>query len=100
MRAMPVVLVEPRSKLLAAFVGVLIGAGIGPLAQGGLDEPFRLAVGARGVGPGETVLQAPGAAGLSEGSRAISRAIVGENGPEADAEAGVIIQRSGQECQH
>jgi hypothetical protein len=70
MRAMPVVLVEPRSKLLTAFVGVLIGAGLGPLAQGGLDEPLCLAVGMWSIGLREAVLQAKRAAGLGERSLA------------------------------
>jgi hypothetical protein len=45
-----VVVMKPAIELLFSFRGVLVGAGVGPLAQGGLDEAFCVAVGARGIG--------------------------------------------------
>jgi hypothetical protein len=52
MRSVPVVLMEPGSEGVSALIGVLIDPCVGPLTQGGLDEAFGLAVGARGVRPG------------------------------------------------
>jgi hypothetical protein len=52
-------------------------ANVGPLAQGGLDEAFGLAVGARGVGAGEAALDAELEAGGAELSGAIAGAVVG-----------------------
>ena len=64
------------------------GLQVGPFAQGGLDEPLRLAVGSGRVGPGALVLQAGGAAGGAEGVAAIGRAVVGHHPLDGDAEAG------------
>ena len=49
MWSVPVVLVEPSGQMLGALVGVVVAAGVGPFAQGGLDEALGLAVGAWGV---------------------------------------------------
>jgi len=48
MGSMPVVAVNPRGNLGQAFGGVLVDAGVSPFAEGGLDEAFGLAIGARG----------------------------------------------------
>jgi hypothetical protein len=48
-------------------------ANVGPLAQGGLNEAFGLAVGARGVGTGEAVLDAE----LEAGGAKVAGAIAG-----------------------
>jgi len=58
MLAVEVVVVEPGVELLFPFERGLIGSGVGPFAQRGLDEAFRFSVGARGVGPGEAVFDA------------------------------------------
>ena len=50
---MPAIAVKPRFKVICAMSGGLVSSGVGPLAQGGLDEAFDLAV-------------APGSVGLSE----------------------------------
>ena len=52
MPACEVVVVEPGGQLGIALLGVVPVLGLDPFAQGGLDETFRLAVGARGVGAG------------------------------------------------
>ena len=58
MRTVEVVVLEPGRELLIAFLGVGVMADVGPLAQGGLNEAFGLAVGARGVRASEVVAQA------------------------------------------
>ena len=41
----PVVLMSPGLEVLPALEGGFVAAGIGPFAQGGLDEALRLDVG-------------------------------------------------------
>ena len=53
---MMVVVVDEWQEGVSALVRVGVGRGIGPFAQGCLDEPFRLAVGPGGVGFGEFLL--------------------------------------------
>jgi|2_EtaG_2_1085320.scaffolds.fasta_scaffold180959_1 hypothetical protein len=43
---MPVVLVQPDRELLSTLIGIFVGSGIGPLVQGGLDQPLGLVIGA------------------------------------------------------
>src|ERR1700693_2980754 len=64
-------------------------ANVGPLAQGGLDEAFRLTVGAGCVGTGKAVLNAELETGGAELSGAIAGAVVGEQAADGDAELGV-----------
>ena len=45
---MPVVVVEPGVEMGGAVWGGKVGAGVGPFAEGSLDEALGLAVG-RGV---------------------------------------------------
>jgi hypothetical protein len=42
MGTMPVVAVQPEGQLGGALVGGVVGAGIGPFAQAGLDEALGL----------------------------------------------------------
>lgn len=51
-------------------------------------------------GPGEAVLEAELAADLGELERAIGRAVVGEHGLEADAEARVPVDGGVQRAHH
>src|SRR5512134_767092 len=69
----PVVVMEPEGQRAAPLVGVAVQARIGPLEQGGLDEALDLAVGPRGIGPGEEMAQAEPLTGRAEAARAISR---------------------------
>src|ERR1051326_4978254 len=62
---------------------------VGPLAQGGLDEAFGLAVGAGSVGTGKAVLDAELKAGGAELAGAIAGAVVGEQAADGDAVLGV-----------
>lgn len=50
MGAAPVVTLEPDGQGVGAFGGMLVGAGISPLAEGRLDEAFSFAVGLGRVG--------------------------------------------------
>lgn len=59
-------------------------AGVGPFAQGRLDEALRFAVGARRVGPGEAVVDSELRARRSKKVRAIGVAVVGEQAPDGD----------------
>src|ERR1700693_3614616 len=73
-------------------------ANVGPLAQGGLDEAFRLTVGAGCVGTGKAVLNAELETGGAELSGAIAGAVVGEQAADGDAELGVEGDGGAQEC--
>lgn len=44
MRPVPVVLMQPERKKLSAAAGGLVGSGISPFPQGGLDEALGFAV--------------------------------------------------------
>ena len=70
--------------MLIALLRVEVMANVGPLAQSGLDEAFRLAVGARSVRTGEAVLDAELEAGGAEVARAIAGAVVGEQAADGD----------------
>ena len=82
-------MLEPGGELQIAFLRVEVVANVGPLAQGSLDEAFGLAVGARSVGTGESVLDAELEAGSAELSGAIAGAVVGEQAADGDAVLGV-----------
>jgi len=97
MRTVEVVVLEPRRELLISFFGVEVVANVGPLAQGGLDETFGLAVGARSVGTGEAVLDAELEAGSAEVLGAIAGAVVGEQAADGDAVLGVEGNGGAQE---
>ena len=83
--------------MLIAFLRVEVMANVGPLAQSGLDEAFRLAVGAGSVRTGEAVLDAELEAGGAEVSRAIAGAVVGEQAADGDAVLGIEGDGGAQE---
>src|SRR5882724_12292902 len=89
MRAVEVVMLEPGGKLLISFIRVEVVANVSPLAQGGLDEAFGLAVGARRVRAGEAVLDGELEASGAEVAGAIAGAVVGEQSANEDAVLGV-----------
>jgi len=89
MRTVEVVVLEPGRELLISFFRVEVVANVGPLAQGGLNEAFGLAVGARRVGTGESVLDAELEAGGAELAGAIAGAVVGKQAADGDAVLGV-----------
>lgn len=71
--------------------------GVGPFAQGFLDEAFSLAVGLRRVGLGADVLQAMVGAGVAELMGLVAGAVVGHDAADGHAEAGVVGERRLQE---
>jgi hypothetical protein len=78
-------MVEPQRQCGTAFLRTGIGLGVGPLAQAGLDEPFRLAVGARRVGSGALVSGAGRCHRRPEGFAAVGGAVIGHDPLDADA---------------
>ncbi len=82
--SVPVVVVQPDVEVLGALLGRLVGACVGPFAQGGLDEALGLAVGARGVGAGVAMHEAEAAAEVLEGAGSVGGAVVGEDAADAD----------------
>ena len=90
-------MLQPGRELLVAFVGVEVMANVGPLAQGGLDEAFGLAVSLGSVRAGEAVLDAELEAGGAEVSGAIAGAIVSEQAANSDAVLGIEGDGSVQE---
>lgn len=49
--ALPVVPEEEGRELLSTLIGCVVGTGIGPFAQRGLDEALDLAIGLRSIRP-------------------------------------------------
>jgi hypothetical protein len=90
MRAVPVVLVDPSGQCGGADLGVVVGAGVGPFAEGGLDEAFCFAIGARGVRASETVAEAELVTEAAKDAGAVTGAVVGEQAANGNAEAGVV----------
>src|SRR6185437_7329571 len=97
MRTVEVVMLQPRGEMLIAFLGVEVVADVGPLAQGGLNKAFGLAVGAGGVRAGEAVLNAALEAGGAELAGAIAASVIGEQAANGDAVLGVEGDGSMQE---
>jgi len=89
MLAVEVVVMQPWVELGLSFQRVLVGACVGPLAQGGLDEAFGFAVGAWGVRPGEAVLDSLLQQRVSEAVVAVAWPVVGEHTLDREAEARV-----------
>ena len=99
MGTVPVVVMKPGRKLGIAVLGIGIVASVSPFPQGGLDETLGFAVGARGVGPGETVMETQLGASGSKSMRAVAVAIIGEQTTDANAQAGVIEERGAEKGQ-
>ena len=62
--------------------------GVSPLAEGGLDEAFSLAIGLGGIGFGEAMPETEGGHGRAHGVGPVAGAIVGEDPLGLDAVAG------------
>ena len=97
MRSMPVVVVEEGGQMGGAHGGVLVSTGIGPFAEGGLDEAFGLAVGLGSVGAGEEVAQALATAALGKELGDVAGAVVAHDGFGFDAEGAEIAERGVEE---
>src|SRR2546421_3105346 len=97
MRAMPVVLVKPRPEMMGTLLGVFVGAGVGPFAEGGLNEAFGLAIGAWGVRPSALVADCMLLAEIAESPRLVAGTVIGEHAADGDAESLVIGDGGGEE---
>src|SRR5689334_7736941 len=97
MRTVPVVLVQPARQLHRASLGVVVGAAVGPFAQGSLDEAFGFAVGAWSVGASETLANVELLAEAAKAARAIAGTVIGEQAGDGDAEAGIVVDGGLQE---
>ena len=87
-------MMKPGSQCGQTRTGVIILSIVGPLAQGGLDEALGLAVGTRGIGPGEDVLEPELLAGLGKGVGDEAGTVVGHDRLHLDAETSVVNQGS------
>jgi len=76
---------DPRVHGLLSFGGGDVGVGVGPFAQGCLDEALGLAVGARGVWPGSDVPEAGLGEKALEEMAAIGGAVIAHDALDADA---------------
>src|SRR6185437_5259234 len=85
--SMPVVLVCPWHEFLASRLGVFVSAGIGPFADGGLDEALGLAVGLWSVVASALGGDAKPATGVAEEVGEEARTVVGDHATDEDAEA-------------
>src|SRR5690242_4457187 len=85
MRPGEVVMLQPGEEELVSLLGVGPMASVSPLAQSGLNESLRLAVGAGSVGTSKAVTEAEFGAGATELARAIATSVVGEQAANADA---------------
>src|SRR5215472_5531708 len=90
MWAMPVVSMQPSRELASAVTRVLIGLGIGPFSQTGLDEALDLAVGFGRIRLGANVAQAEALASRAEGDGLVAGAVVGHDALDHDTEACVV----------
>jgi len=82
-----VIVMQPVFQLLFSFGGVLVRASIGPLAQCGLDEAFRLAVGARRVGPGKPLFEMELGHQFAIEPVSVAGAVITVDAADGDAEA-------------
>ncbi len=82
-------MMQPIGQFLCPLLGVFVGSGIGPFAQGRLYEAFGLAVCFWGIGFGSDVFEAELFAGVFEGEGFVAGPVVGHDALDGDAEAGV-----------
>ena len=73
-----------------ALGGILIEAGVGPLADGGLDEAFGFAVGAWSVDAGANMFELEFAASGGEAIGVEAGTIVGHDAAHYDAKTGEV----------
>jgi hypothetical protein len=97
MRATTVVAEDLRFELGETFGRVLLEPGVGPLADGGLDETFRFAIGARGIVARADRFHAELVATGSEVARTEAWAVVAYHAANGDAQAVEVSHRLAQE---
>ena len=97
---MPVIHVAPSWQGLSALVRCGVAAGIGPFAQGSLDQALSLAIGPGRIGPCADMFQAKVAASSGKGFRDIATAITGHDtghfhtGPLVPGDGGPEVDNS------
>ena len=89
MLAVEVVVVEPWVELLFSLERSLVGAGVGPFAERGLDEAFCFSIGARRIGSGEAMLDALLEEERAEAMVAVTGTVVCQHALDPEAEARV-----------
>ena len=87
MGSLAVVVVGPGRQRAVSLVGIAPVSSVGPFAESGLDKAFGLAVGLGRVRTSAAVFEAHVLASAAELVRAITAAVVGEQGAHADAVA-------------
>src|SRR5580698_10598664 len=85
MGSMVVVVFGPGLEVRVTIGGVGPVFGIGLLAQRGLDEPLRLAVGSRRIRPGAAMLDMHRRTSMAKPMRAVTGSVVGQQRPHLDA---------------
>ncbi len=93
MRTLAVVVVGPGSEGEVALIGVRPVSGVGPLAQGSLDEAFGFAVGLRRVRASAAMFETHRKTSLTKLVRAIAAAVIGEQSTDDDAVASKKVNR-------
>jgi hypothetical protein len=96
-RAVAVVGMEPGAERSGTFARMLVGPGVGPFAQRGLNEALGLAVGARGIGSSEDVPQPLAAAQIGNEGRTVGGAIVSHDAGDRDPQSLEVLERTGEE---
>jgi len=98
MRSDVIVVLDPCGQRGGPDGRAAVGLAIGPSALQGLDEALCLAVGLRGVGPGEALLDVVLSAESQEGLRdRVALGVVGQKALAVDAEALEPTQRTSEE---
>jgi hypothetical protein len=90
MRAMPIVLVDPRFQMIITLPRVLVEAGVGPFANGGLNKTFGFAVGPRGVDAGTDVSELKLEAGEFKAIGDKAGAVVGHDATQGDVKTSEV----------
>jgi hypothetical protein len=85
-------------ELLFSFSRVLVCARVGPLAQGGLDEAFGLAVGARRVRASKSLFHIELSDGLPIEQVPVARSVVAVDAAHIEAEAVEVLARHEEEA--
>src|SRR6202162_1761222 len=98
MGAVMVVGMKPGQQGFGALLGMIVGPGVSPFAQSGLDEAFSLAVGARGIGTGKDVPHPAAAAQVGNKVRTVGGAVVGHDASDRDPQGLEVIEGAHEEA--
>ena len=98
MRSMPAVAVNPGCQLGEAFGRVLVEPGVGPFADGSLDEAFGFPVGPRGVDTRADRFDAQAPAVGGEAARTKAGSIIGHHTTNRDTQTSKVSHGLTQEA--